>query len=428
MHLDFGFGEVLTLPLDCEATEGAGADLRYGLRYYIEKTPGGEKCLAVHWFTPLQGELAHIAIAEVKMLTESARNRARILEQNPDTVPLPGISPDAFLTNHQIADLSGAHSKNNCGMLRSKCLHQQSVRSADRRLLYPASAVIAYLFSLRRPLWIVDRHDGTRQSLSESLFIQFRHAGSAVKGTNPLLVEGVRANTINDFLGSCGRSGTKSAFERYNVRDSAGKFCSMNSHQFRHWVTTKAAKAGVMDHVLARWQGREHIEELGAYKHLTSDERLETLKAALRNGRVKGEVAEMFFSLKDDVRDTFLEGQLQAVQITGLGLCVHNFNVTPCPKLLNCVKDCEDYLLDTANQGHINNLVQLQSRTELILDQALQQRAKGDEDLSESWVADHEATLSGVKRILSAASITSITPTGFVRPFKGKGSKFVKAS
>jgi hypothetical protein len=90
------------------------------------------------------------------------------------------------------------------------------------------------------------------------------------------------------------------------------------------------------------------------------------MKAALKHGRIKRQVADMYFNLKEDVRDIFLEGQLQADHVTPLGLCVHDFKVTPCPKFLNCVKDCEDYVLDAANKGHINNLVQLQPRTELI--------------------------------------------------------------
>ena len=107
--------------------------------------------------------------------------------------------------------------------------------------------------------------------------------------------------------------------------------------------------------------------------------------------------------------------------MTPLGLCVHDFKVTPCPKFLNCVKDCEDYVLDTANKTHISNLIQLRSRTELILDQARQQEAKGEDDLSSNWIAEAEATLSGVQHILQAAAVE---PAGPVRPFKEKRSRF----
>jgi hypothetical protein len=56
-----------------------------------------------------------------------------------------------------------------------------------------------------------------------------------------------------------------------------------------------------------------------------------------------------------------------------------------------------------------------------MLDQALQQQAKGEEDLSENWIAEAQATLNGVQRILEAASAESETA---LRPFKGKGSHF----
>ena len=58
-----------------------------------------------------------------------------------------------------------------------------------------------------------------------------------------------------------------------------------------------------------------------AYKHISPGERLETVRAALKAGRVKGQIADMYFSLKVDVHDVFLEEQLQAVHVTPLGRC-----------------------------------------------------------------------------------------------------------
>jgi hypothetical protein len=282
---------------------------------------------------------------------------------------------------------------------------------------------MAYLHSIREPLWVVDRRDGTRQMLSETLFIQFRNAGHATRRTNRLLVGPLRDCTVNDFLGGRvekGQTVVKSCFERYNIRASNGSFYSMHSQQFRHWVTTKAAQSGVPNHVIARWQSREQLGDLAAYKHLSVAERIETLKTALTAGRIKGQIAEIYFNLREDVRDVFLEGQLQAVHVTPLGLCVHDFRVAPCPKFLNCVKDCEDYLLDTGNGEHIQNLVQLELRTKLTLDQTRQQHATRSNDLSENWISEAEATLNGVQRILEAAAVQ----TGPIQPFQGSGSRF----
>jgi hypothetical protein len=425
----FRVGEVLTLPFDCEVVDGSGTDLKYGIRFYKEKSPGGEKQLATRWLTPAQAELARGAIAEVKTLTKPARDRARVLEMSPSTVELPGVAPDAVLTSEQVATLLGMGSGDQVSRIDASKLPRRTTGiSGNKRHFYRASDVSAFLLERRAPLQTLDLRNGTYQLLSGTLFIQFRNAGHATRGTNPLLVDPITEQPLNDFLGGRterGRTIVKSGFERYGFRNSRGDFFEMHTHQFRHWVTTKAAQAGVPDHVIARWQGREHMGDLEAYKHLTPAERLETLKSALKSGRIKGQIAQMYFSLKEDVRDVFLEGQLQAVHVTPLGLCVHDFKVTPCPKFLNCVKDCEDYVLDTSNKIHITNLVQLQARTELILDQARQQRAKGEDDLSENWIAEAEATLTGVRHILTAAEMD---PATNLQPFKGKRSRFEKAS
>jgi hypothetical protein len=259
--------------------------------------------------------------------------------------------------------------------------------------------------------------------LSESLFVVFRNFKHKQRQMNPSLVEPLTEQTINDFLGGRterGRTIVRSAFERFGLADNGGSFFKMHTHQFRHWVTTKAAIAGVPDEVIARWQGREHIGDLEAYKHLTPTERVATLKTALESGRTRGRIAEIYFNLHDDVRDVFLEGQLQAVHVTPLGLCVHDFKVSPCPKMLNCVKDCDDYLFDTANESHRQNLVQLRTRTQQTLARAEAQKARNGIDLSENWIADAKSTLAGVDRILTVQPAQGTT---LVRPHSGMGSR-----
>ena len=361
-------GETLTLPLDCICSEGAGVKKRWGIRYHKEKSRGGQKQLAVRWMTPKQAELATGAIKEARAITGPARTQARILETTPDRVPLPGRRWNALLRREEVASLLGMTTESVSRISPSKLPRRMVPRGASKRHEYRVSDVAAYLFSVRVPdLWVVDRRDGTKQMLSESLFVVFRNFKHKQRQMNPSLVEPLTEQTINDFLGGRterGRTIVRSAFERFGLADNGGSFFKMHTHQFRHWVTTKAAIAGVPDEVIARWQGREHIGDLEAYKHLTPAERVATLKTALESGRTRGRVADMYFNLQDDVRDVFLEGQLQAVHVTPLGLCVHDFKVSPCPKLLNCVKDCDDYLFDTANAAHRQNLVQFADSSE----------------------------------------------------------------
>ena len=416
-------GEVLTLPFDCLTSEGSGPNRRWGIRYHKEKSRGGRKQLAVRWMTPKQAELAKQAIYEVRKLTAEARRRARVLEAYPDRVVLPGTAANAILGRKELARLLGIDEASVTAIPSSKLPRQVAQRCGDHvvRYQYRAADVSRYLLNRRSRLWTIDRRDGTRQKLSESLFIAFRNFFHRQRGTIPLLVDCITERSVSDFLGGRGNYGAVSGFARFGLKDRDGKPFKLHTHQFRHWVTTKAAAAGVPDEVIARWQGREHLGDLAAYEHLTPAERLATLKDALKSGRAKGRLCEMYFNLKEDVRDAFLEGQLQAVHVTPLGLCTHDFKVAPCPKMLNCVKDCDDYLFDTANQTHHHNLVQLRLRTELALNQALRQKGRGERDLSENWIAEARATLAGVQRVLSTQPFGGTT---VVRPFAGRGSRF----
>jgi hypothetical protein len=420
-------GEALTLPLDCLFAEGAGAKKRWGIRYHKEKSRGGQKQLAVRWMTPKQAELAKRAIQEANRLMAPVRERAKTLEARPDRVTLPGVPHNALLGRDEVSKFLGMTSRSVSQIPTSKLPRTagRMLGSVSTKKEYRAADVGAYLLRLRvRDLWVVDRRDGTRQSLSESLFIAFRNFFHERRGTNPLLVEPVTEETVNDFLRSRKNEGhivSRSAFEHFDLKDGEGQFFRLHSHQFRHWVTTKAAAAGVPDEVIARWQGREHVGDLEAYKHLTPSERVATLRAALESGRTKGRVAEMYFNLHDDVRDAFLDGQLQAVHVTPLGLCVHDFKVSPCPKMLNCVKDCDDYLFDTANDVHRQNLIQLRARTQQTLQHAEAQKSRGGVDLSENWIADAKATLAGVDRVLDADARGGAT---IVRPNAGRASRF----
>lgn len=421
----FRIGEVLTLPFDCLYSEGASTKKRWGLRYHKEKSRGGEKQLAVRWMTPKQAELAKVAIEEARSITAPARAQARILEAAPDRMPLPGFRWNALLRREEVARLLGMKAESVSAISLSKLPRKMVREGVSRHYEYRATDVASYIFSVRVPdLWMIDRRDGTKQKFSESLFVVFRNFMHRQRGTNPLLVESLTEQTVNDFLGGRterGEAVVRSAFERFGLADRTGAFFKLHTHQFRHWVTTKAAVAGVPDEVIARWQGREHIGDLEAYKHLTPAERVATLKTALESGRTRGNVADMYFNLEDDIRDVFLEGQLQAVHVTPLGLCVHDFKVSPCPKLLNCVKDCDDYLFDTANNAHRQNLVQLRERTKLTLEHAEAQKSHGGVDLSDNWIADAKATLAGVERILTAEPGRGAT---IVRPHAGRPSRF----
>jgi hypothetical protein len=399
----------------------------WGIRFNKEKSKDPRRALETRWLTPRQSELAQAAIAEVRELTVAARTRASVLEADPETVPLPGISPEVELNSAELAKLLGCAGKDSTNKIPREQLPRRLARTPGRsgvRVLFRAADVMHNLRALRGPLWVVRHADGSGQMLSESLFVVFRHFLGAVEGTNPLLVELVSDATINGFLSSRSRKAgrlDRSAFELFGLRESDGSAVQMSSHAFRHWVTTQAAAAGVDDATLARWQNREHVGDLEAYKHVTPEQRVATLKAALERGQLRGRLADMYFAIEEDLRDVFLEDQLQAVHVTAFGLCVHDFKVAPCPKALNCVKQCRDFVHDTGDSRQRRALIQLEQRVTLALDQAERQQATGQADLSINWVADLRETRDGVRAVLDTGATTT---RQIVQPFVDHSSRF----
>ena len=146
------------------------------------------------------------------------------------------------------------------------------------------------------------------------------------------------------------------------------------------------------------------------------------VRAALQRGQLRGRLAQMYFALHEDVRDAFLEDQLQAVHVTPFGVCVHDFKVEPCPSHLNCLKRCRDYLHDSADPNERQTLMRLEASTSVVLDQAKRQQALGELDLSAHWIAEAEETLTGVREVLAAEPASGTT---LVRPFAVDQSKFI---
>ena len=416
----FRVGELLTLPLDCEVTESAGGKVRYGLRYYKEKARGAEKMLDVRWLTATGADLACEAITEIRAITAQVRERAKVLEQNPGRVPLPGYQWSDPMSPQEVAKILGLECATSAyGLPRDKVpLHQGNGKSFFR-----AGEVEAYLLSQRVPcLWTLDRKDGTYQMLSETLFIAFQRSFQSRYGANPLLVEPLKFGPLNSFL--VGGGGTKSAFERFGLCEADGTFCKMTSHQFRHWLNDIADKGGLPVDLQTRWLGRENVQDTQAYRHATVEERLQWVKNGIRNSEICGTIANVYFALPEEERDVFLESQIQAVHFTPMGLCIHDFAIDPCPYHLNCARKCPDYLRTKGSQQEHQNLIQIQRRTKQALGIAQAQVSAGNGETAQAWVRHYEETLAGVEAALAIDDDVTISDGTMIQPFPNHPSRF----
>jgi hypothetical protein len=408
--------ELLTLPLDCEVEDCQDGQTRYGLRYHREKTGYGPERTAIRWLSPVQAQLARTAIAEIRDLTASARERARLLEAHPDRVPILDYAADDWLTTRQAKQLLGSCNTGHGNV--PTLLQGMPHRVEGKRFRFRVGDLEQHLLQWRAErLWTLRTGPDRVQSLSETLLLAHRDFFSSQRGTCSLLVESLTIRHLSDFLS--GRRGVGSIFERMAICEDDGRSCRISTHQFRHWLNDLADKGGMPVEMLSRWMGRSEARDTLDYRHATVDERLTWLKAGIREGSVTGFMADVYQGLASDEREHFLDGQIQAVHVTPLGFCVHDFAVEPCPYHLNCLRGCQHYLRTKGNSQERANLIRVQDITVRALAQARQQVNGNNPALAAAWIQHHEDTLRGVAAALAVDGDEQIADGVQVSPARG---------
>jgi hypothetical protein len=423
--------EVLTLPSDCLITRTVSNHAYTGLRVSKRKSAHRAEEDHILWLTPLQASIVVAAIKEARTITQPAQDRAKELEQNPGRVILPAVKWSDELSAREVAELLGFTGPNVVNRISKEKLPRRVVKNKS---VFAVLDVERYLQSRLKDLWILKRADGTKQMLSQSLFVIFKNFLGSLqegKGSRRLirhLVEPITQQQVRAFLiGVHLRDGTvnqRSAFERFKLRDpQTGEVLKMNAHQCRHWITHNAVRGGMPIRDMARWHGRERLDDVFTYIHMTSTERIEWVKHKLEAGELKGPFVDYYFSLADDVKDHFLEGRLAAIHVTHMGLCLHDFTLSPCKFKLACLsgRGCPEYAFDPSDTKQRTNLVQLVGRTKTALTQATAKAKTTDPALAQSWVEDAQSTIVNAERVLSSA------PAGknsLARPFVGQPTKF----
>ncbi len=222
------------------------------------------------------------------------------------------------------------------------------------------------------------------------MFILPRNFLDPNKAPIHLLVEPLRVGQLQRFLAS--------VFERFNIREEDGSYCHITSHQFRHWLNDLADKGGMPVDSISRWLGRESRQQTDTYRHATPDERLRWVKQGIQDGQFQGAVADAYFTLPLAEHDSFLEGQVQAVHVTPMGICVHDFAVEPCPYHLNCLRGCPDYLRTRGDDRERRRLLRLKADTEEALAHAQRAAIEKGTVTVQAWVNHHEQLCAGLCR------------------------------
>jgi hypothetical protein len=270
-------GELLTLPFDCEIDEkipakepGEADSYRFGLRYWVEKTR--KKTKRVKWISPTAEPVVRAAVQRIKDLTAEARQRAKILENNPDEVPLPAdVANLPMITRQQLISLLDFEDGSHLSRLSCEKLPRQVI---DGRIYYRIEDVKVFIFSKRVRELYTFRCDSTVQMLSESLFVVFVNQSDFRRGSKcNLLVEPIRAKSVSRFLSREINSSSSSftAFSEFGLTEKE-RALKTTPHALRHWLTDVAHKGGMSWQLLLRYFEKKSDSDIQDYIHSVPDE------------------------------------------------------------------------------------------------------------------------------------------------------------
>lgn len=307
--------------------------LRYGLSYWKEKS--GEP--DIKWIPTVMIDVAKQAVARIRETTEPARALARWLHDHPGRAWLPG-------KDNGLNQLFTVREVQRMFNLSSPTAARQWINGRKVPLINQPKR------SDGQPYWLVRRADleaallaempaisqGVAEApLHERLFLSFQNQHHEKRGTNPCLLEVVSDQQVRDFLG--GRpDNVKSAFERLLDRDDL----QARTHQFRHWLNTLAQHGGLEQGLIARWSGRDDVQQNSEYDHLSSMMLAEKARNLFADGKAIGVLADIETTLPPAERKNFRETMIATAHVTEIGFCLQDWNTSPCPEFGACAT-CE---------------------------------------------------------------------------------------
>lgn len=433
--------EVLRLSRDCEVYEqkegpdgaeydaNGGPIMRYGIRYWREKS--GEP--DIKWIPTVMVEVAKTAIERIRKATSEANALALWLSNNPGRAWLPCADfPELSLSVKDVQSFFGfANPPAALTWLRNRDVPLDDTRKVNTKF-GPKTVIMVSRADLEAALLqlVPKISDGAAEApLHQRLFVSFANQHHASRAPNPCQLQIVSDQQLRDFLGGRqerGRTTVKSAFERLLGRPDL----TANTQQFRHWLNTLSQAGGLEQGLIARWSGRESVEQNAEYDHLTPTELAETLRKPLASGMAIGVLADIQISLPPVERQAYRETVVATAHVTEIGFCVHDWNAIPCPEFGAC-STCTSLVFTKGDTKHYLRTKEIHEETAWIIGRLQKEIDEGTRGASNHY-RTMAAKLDSLDRILafhadpSIPAGTLIQPTGWSPPHLVKEQ--VKAS
>jgi hypothetical protein len=385
--------ELLNLLETCERTDTVTDALTgdkhdaFGIAYCGSKGAPD----SIKWIPTAMVEVAKRALVDIRRITQSARDAALFMENNPGRAylaePWRLADPGTLMTTTQVANALG---------MGSSAASTYWLKSQKAPIFKQAGKMWCRLGDFEAAVLRLQPKlpaDQT-QTLSEYLLLVPDHYFHEQRAPIPALVTFVTDAQIHGFLSTTGHH--KSVFERLDILDENGKPYVVTSHAFRHYLNTIAQDGELGQLDIARWSGRKSIAQNAAYDHTDGRQVAKRMREA--QNTMSGPMADTIKRLPVD-RAEFLTSRIKTAHMTDIGACVQNFSLAPCDKHGACVS-CGDHRIIKGNTVHKARAERLLVEHETMLNLAKNEMDEGNYDAS-TWVAHNEKVVAGLKKTIS---------------------------
>lgn len=403
--------EETALPVDCLVWEKDRAgDNQLGIRW----VPAKKGKIGIKWVPTVMQDIVVMAVERLKRIGEPARKAAKFAEESPERFMVHDgcITPPNFPENAplSIEQLNAALDLNlkSFSPLNTKWLKQLLVEN-DGVITYQTLGKFEYeRFTKKFPKWpYVDK--GQKVRVSEALLLHRDKEFHADFNPRGFSFSIPTVNYINDRFAESETKGERTLWAKHSFSLKSGEPIELTTHRARHWLSNMAEKGGMDELTLAHWAGRAKVGDNRKYDHRTEDEKSEQVadlmipKNAGILDKIKHRIPVTFKEIGKD-----LDG---AAIVTELGICEHDYAMTPCQRNGDC-ETCKELV---CIKGFSDSLDLLKKREQEVQSQL--NKALIDHDMgafgADRWVTNHGWRLSHIRtkiRILEDEN----TPDGAV--------------
>lgn len=220
-------------------------------------------------------------------------------------------------------------------------------------------------------------------------------------------------NQLNDQLSQRPmKNPLPTIFQRFELKDEDGGEIQLTSHQLRVWLSTNAERGGMDSWKLAQWAGRARIDDNRHYDLRTKDEKDEQVKSLLNLTKRPCAIESVKLNLPVAYEDLGVN-RLGTAEVTEYGFCVHDYAMTPCQKVGECMS-CSDHVCVKGLPVKLENIKRLEKQVESQFQKA--KKAAGEAIFgADRWATHYGWKLAHIRTQISILEDDNVTDGTIVR-------------